>query len=78
MIEQAYSEHADLDRWRSFVVGDKSTDIDLAKNCGAKGVLVTTGYGSAVLEGEYQWAVHPDFQARSIVEAVEWILKRVS
>lgn len=74
MIERAFAEHADLDRSRSFVVGDKATDIELAKNCGAKGVLVTTGYGEAVLAGSYQWPIQPDFQAASIVDAVDWIL----
>jgi D-glycero-D-manno-heptose 1,7-bisphosphate phosphatase len=77
MVEQAYAEHHDLDRKRSFVVGDKATDIELAKNCGALGVLVTTGYGEAVTKGEYQWNVQPDFQASSIVGAVDWILTEI-
>jgi D-glycero-D-manno-heptose 1,7-bisphosphate phosphatase len=77
LVERAFREHAWFDRSRSFVVGDKSTDIELAKNCNAKGVLVTTGYGEAVLKGEYQWPVQPDFQAPSIVEAVDWILSQV-
>jgi D-glycero-D-manno-heptose 1,7-bisphosphate phosphatase len=77
MVDQAYAEHYDLDRERSFVVGDKATDIELAKNCGALGVLVTTGYGDAVTKGEYQWQVKPDFQASSIVEAVDWILYEI-
>lgn len=77
LVEQAFKEHSELDRQRSFVVGDKSTDVELAQNCGAKGVLVTTGYGEAVLRGEYQWPVKPDFQATSIVEAVEWILSQL-
>lgn len=77
MIDQAYGEHDDLDRELSFVVGDKATDVELAKNCGALGVLVTTGYGEAVTKGEYQWKVKPDFQASSIVEAVDWILGEI-
>lgn len=77
MVEQAYAEHPELDRSRSFVIGDKATDVELARNCGAKGILVTTGYGTAVLKGEYQHIVEPDFQAPSIVEAVDWILQQV-
>jgi D-glycero-D-manno-heptose 1,7-bisphosphate phosphatase len=77
LVEMAFAEHPDLDRSRSFVVGDKATDVELAKNCGAKGVLVTTGYGEAVQKGEYQWPVKPDFQAASIVEAVDWILAQL-
>ena len=77
MVEQAYAENSDLDKSQSFVIGDKATDVELAQNCGAKGILVTTGYGTAVLKGEYQHVVEPDFQAPSIVEAVEWILQQV-
>lgn len=78
LVEQALREHPELDRNRSFVVGDKSTDVELAKNCRAKGVLVSTGYGEAVLKGEYQWPVQPDFQAKSIVEAVDWIIGQLA
>lgn len=77
MVEQAYLEHPELDRSRSFVIGDKATDVELAQNCGARGILVTTGYGEAVLKGEYQHVVKPDYQAPSIVEAVDWILNQV-
>jgi D-glycero-D-manno-heptose 1,7-bisphosphate phosphatase len=77
MVDQAFAEHLDLDRDCSFVVGDKATDVELAQNCGALGVLVTTGYGEAVVRGEYQWQVQPDFKASSIVEAVDWILSEI-
>lgn len=77
MVKQAYEEHPELDSKRSFVIGDKATDVELAQKCGAKGVLVTTGYGTAVIKGEYQHPVEPDFQAASIVEAVDWILGQV-
>jgi D-glycero-D-manno-heptose 1,7-bisphosphate phosphatase len=74
MVEQAFREHPEFDRSRSYVVGDKATDVELAKNCGAKGVLVTTGYGEDVVAGKYQWKVEPDFTAANIVAAVDWIL----
>lgn len=35
----------DLDLSRSFVVGDKWLDVGLANQCGARGLLVRTGYG---------------------------------
>lgn len=78
MVEQAYREHDNLDRSLSFVVGDKATDVELAKNCGARGILVETGYGERVQKGDYQWPVKPDFQARSISEAVDWIISVVN
>jgi D-glycero-D-manno-heptose 1,7-bisphosphate phosphatase len=74
LVEQAYKDHPDFDRSRSFVVGDKATDVELATNCGAKSILVETGYGKQVVAGEYQWKVTPDFQTDSIVTAVDWIL----
>lgn len=74
MVEEAFAKNPDLDRQYSYVVGDKSTDVELARNCGAKGVLVRTGYGEAVLKGEYQWKVEPDFEAGDIVSAIDWIL----
>lgn len=74
MVEQAFLEYSDLDRGAAFVVGDKASDIELARNCGAKGVLVRTGYGEAVIKGEYQAFVAPDYEASSIVDGIDWIL----
>ncbi|HEY9788145.1 MAG TPA: HAD family hydrolase [Candidatus Obscuribacterales bacterium] len=77
MLERAFSEF-ELDRKRSFVVGDKATDVELARNAGIYGILVRTGYGDAVVKGEYQHPVEPDFDAPSIAEAVDWILAQVA
>jgi D-glycero-D-manno-heptose 1,7-bisphosphate phosphatase len=74
-VQRAFKEHPDLDPKCSYVVGDKASDIELAKNCGAKGVLVKTGYGQAVTDGRYQWKVEPDYLAHNITDAVNWILK---
>lgn len=78
LVEQAYQDNKNLNRELSFVVGDKATDVELAKNCGARGILVETGYGKRVQAGDYQWPVEPDFQARSIAEAVDWIIQVVN
>lgn len=75
MVQQALMDHPEYDLKRSYVVGDKSTDVELAQNCGAKGVLVTTGYGQDVLDGKYQWTVKPDYIAKDLAHAVDWILK---
>lgn len=74
MLVAAAWEH-DLDLKASFVVGDKATDIDLAHNAGAKGILVQTGYGEAVSEGTYQHQTLPDYTAKDLLEAVYWILQ---
>ena len=75
MITRAFDEHADLDATRAYMVGDQSTDIDLARNANLKAVLVQTGFGRAVKEGKFQWPVEPDYVADSLTDAVDWILK---
>lgn len=75
MLEQAAKEHA-LDLHKSFVVGDRHGDIELAHRAGAKSILVRTGYG----EGEYlwnapKWTIQPDFVAADLGDAVQWIMR---
>jgi len=75
MLERAAREHA-LDLHRSFVVGDRHGDIELAKRADARSILVRTGYG----EGEYlwnapKWQLQPDFVAADLADAVHWILR---
>lgn len=67
----------DLDLKRSFVVGDKATDVDLAHNAGAMGILVQTGYGKEVVAGTYQHHTQPDRVAANLSEAVDWILAQL-
>ncbi len=45
MILKAAQEHR-IDVSMSYVIGDKTSDIELAENTGCKGILVTTGHGS--------------------------------
>jgi D-glycero-D-manno-heptose 1,7-bisphosphate phosphatase len=76
LLERAAREHR-LDLRRSFVVGDRHGDIELAHRAGARAVLVRTGYG----EGEIQWhsakwPAAPDFIAQDIADAVDWILRQ--
>jgi histidinol phosphatase-like enzyme len=75
MLERAAKEHA-LDLHRSFVVGDRHGDVELARRAGACSILVRTGYG----EGEYlwnasKWQFQPDFVAADLADAVHWILR---
>lgn len=73
MLVAAAWEH-DLDIKKSFVVGDKATDVDMAHNAGAQGILVQTGYGQDVLSGKYQHQTRPDYIAADLNAAVSWIL----
>lgn len=77
MLEQAARE-LNLDLKRSFVVGDRHADVEVARRAGARSVLVRTGYG----EGELAWHLptwpkQPDFVAEDLDEAAQWILKEV-
>ncbi len=49
MIRQAAADLG-LDPTRSYVVGDKWSDVALARNVGATGILVQTGYGATQAE----------------------------
>ncbi len=77
MLVAAAWEH-DLDLRRSFMVGDKATDVDIAHNAGCRGVLVQTGFGDRVLEGEYQHHTRPDYVAPDLPAAVGWILNTLN
>jgi len=65
-----------VDFSKSFVVGDKISDIELGPATGMKSALVRTGFGERDLgkirDGQ---AVAPDFVAGGIGEAVDWILR---
>lgn len=69
MAERA-AEELSLDLARSFVVGDKKSDMELARATGARGILVRTGYGA-----ETEKSVTPlwDAVADDLAEAAEII-----
>jgi len=57
-----------LDIKNSYIIGDMQSDIDLAKNVGAKSVFVLTGAGIDVKGADYT--------AKDILDAAEWIIKQ--
>jgi len=64
----------DIDLARSFVIGDRVFDVDLAYNIGAKAIMVMTGYGVvevAALNPDRK----PDFVANDLLSAVQWIIE---
>ena len=61
-----------LDLTRSYMVGDKADDIACGRHAGlAGGVLVLTGKGREQVD-----MCQPDFTAKTLTEAVDWILSR--
>lgn len=72
MIDQALAQF-DLDIFQSYVVGDRLLDMELARNIGATGVMVLTGYGAGEVD-QARERNRPAFVAADILEAVNWIL----
>jgi len=75
LLERAFSKYP-IDREKSFVIGDRLIDVELAKRAGLKGILVLTGYGRG--EAEYllpKNQIKPDFIAENLLEAANFILK---
>ncbi len=65
-----------VDPERSYMVGDKLSDIELARRFGGRGILVRTGYGVCELERlKADPVVEPDFVAEDLFDAVTWIRK---
>ena len=76
MLERAAQDHP-LDLLRSFVVGDRYGDIELARNARARSILVRTGYGEGELAWHAaKWPVQPDFVAEDLSQAADWILRQ--
>lgn len=74
LFEQAARE-LEIDLEKSYMVGDRWSDLKAAVKCRAVPVLVLTGYG----KGDYQYIgphqkVQPAFVAGNLKEAVAWIL----
>ncbi len=66
-----------IDVRKSFVVGDKWSDVELGQRAGARSILVTTGHVPGDPENIRPERVNdPDFTAQSLADAVEWILKQ--
>lgn len=76
LIERAAAD-LNIDVSRSWMVGDKISDIEFAHAVGCGGAMVLTGYG----RGEYtysrkSWRTEPDNIADDLLDTVEWILGR--
>ena len=64
-----------IDLSKSYVVGDRWSDLKAAARCKAKGILVLTGYG----KGDYEFIgpnqeIQPHYVAENLQDAVSFIL----
>lgn len=66
----------DLDLNNSWMIGDRYSDVELARNAGVRSVLVMSGYGRGEWEQQQQsGAYQPDITADNLLKAVEQLLK---
>jgi D-glycero-D-manno-heptose 1,7-bisphosphate phosphatase len=78
MIHDALERFPDIDLSRSYVLGDKASDVAFGHQAGCTSILLKTGYGERVLAGKYQVLDHqPHFVCDAIPDAVDLILERV-
>lgn len=76
MLLQARDKHG-FDLRRSFVIGDRMMDIELANAVGATGILVPEPGDQYHVDDEIAKSrCGPDFRAREFVQAADWILAR--
>lgn len=71
LVDGAAREHA-IGIKEGCVVGDKASDIGLARNLGVKSILVLTGNGKEALS---KTTPAPDYVAQDLADAVSWILE---
>lgn len=69
-IERA-KEELNLDISRSFMVGDKTSDMEMGRRAGMRTILVETGFKGE--DGEYSG--EPDYWAKDLLDAANFILK---
>ena len=75
LLQRAAAEHG-IDLARSFVVGDRYLDVELAHAAGGRGVMVLSGYGRGEYEfHRHEWPRQPDLIAEDLQAAVDVILK---
>jgi D-glycero-D-manno-heptose 1,7-bisphosphate phosphatase len=75
LVERAARE-LDIDLERSFVVGDKLSDLEAGARAGCRGVLVRTGYGADEEQRLDGSPVRPAHVADDLLAASRWIAGR--
>ena len=79
MILQAVERFPKIDLAKSYMLGDKASDVALAYNVGCQSILLKTGYGERVLAGKYQvLEKQPHFVCDDLPQAVDLILNRAA
>lgn len=71
MLKKAEKE-LDIDIKRSYIIGDKKSDIDAGNSIGCRTILVLTGYGKDEIR---KYDIECDYIAKDLYDAVEILIK---
>lgn len=77
MFLRAHKDH-DIDLSRSFMVGDRMSDMEAGRNIGATTIFVLTGYGSTLRD---HWNARPkviDMIVPSLYDSIPFIENRIA
>lgn len=73
MFHRARREH-NIDPGRSWMLGDRETDVAFGKKAGLKTALLLSGNGAQeMLSGMKNWEYQPDFMAQNLLTAAKLI-----
>lgn len=74
LISQAAGDF-DIDLKNSWMVGDRYSDVELARNAQVSSMFVLSGYGRGEWEHQKQnWTEQPDLVAEDLLQAVQMIV----
>ncbi len=77
MLKQAEAEF-NIDLKKSFIIGDKIIDIQMAHAVGAKSILVLTGYGKNQIEIIKSQNIYVDYIAENLHDAMQFLKKLIN
>ncbi|MBW6513593.1 MAG: HAD family hydrolase [Candidatus Syntrophosphaera sp.] len=73
MFKRALREHH-FDPGRSWMIGDRQTDVEFGKRAGLKTILILSGHGAEeMLLNMRKWQHQPDFIAENLLTAAKLI-----
>jgi len=75
MLRRA-AEELSVDLQKSFVIGDKISDLTAGFAAGCRTVLVLTGYGRKSQQRIGELSFAPDFIAQDLLDAARWIRRK--
>lgn len=74
LISRAAQDFA-IDLSESWMVGDRYSDVELARNAGVRSMFVMSGYGRGEWEHQRgEWKHHPDQASEDLLQAVRAIV----